>query len=173
MQNLPPTTSTFKTTMVVLYVCGSVEVMKFYSCLRLIESDVKASCHTCLRSSGLSNRYRGSNTILCSSFSQVENADTCSRHTGWLTLTQNKRMSITHFITHCSICKIIMAHFWVNYWINLYLLYSLSLKFHYCPRITEFLTPLSRSMSLKWPIRSSSGNDPFFPSSHSSGWSSL
>lgn len=31
---------------------------------------------TCFLSSGLSRRYRGSNTILCSSFSHVENADT-------------------------------------------------------------------------------------------------
>lgn len=80
--------------------------------MRLIEADVKSLCHTCLRSSGLSNRYRGSNTILCSSFSQVENADTCSRYAGWMMLTQNKRMSITHFITNCSICKIFMAH-WI------------------------------------------------------------
>lgn len=39
----------------------------------------RAPCHrvTCLRSSEFSSRYRGSNTILCNSFSQVENADTC------------------------------------------------------------------------------------------------
>lgn len=32
---------------------------------------------TCLRSSEFSRRYRGSNTILCNSFSHVENAETC------------------------------------------------------------------------------------------------
>lgn len=145
--------------------------------MRLIEADVKSLCHTCLRSSGLSNRYRGSNTILCSSFSQVENADTCSRYAGWMMLTQNKRMSVTHFITNCSICNIFMAHwiFTFGWTIGLTFIYfiPLRLKFHYCPRINEFLTPLSKSMSLKWLIRSSSGNDPFFPSSHSTGWSSL
>ncbi len=71
--------------------------------MRLIEADVKPLCRTCFRSSGLSSRYRGSNTILCSSFSQVENADTCSKHTGWMMLIQNKRMSITplHFKMQC------------------------------------------------------------------------
>lgn len=32
---------------------------------------------TCFRSLGLSSKYRGSNTILCSSLSQVEKAETC------------------------------------------------------------------------------------------------
>ncbi len=33
--------------------------------------------HTCFLSLDVRSRYLGSNTILCSSFSQVENADTC------------------------------------------------------------------------------------------------
>lgn len=48
-------------------------------------AEARPSWDTCLRSSGLSSRYRGSKTILCNSFSQVENADTCSRQVGWNT----------------------------------------------------------------------------------------
>lgn len=47
-----------------------------FSCLSSSARSFTYFSNTCLRSFDVNNKYRGSNTILCNSFSHVLNADT-------------------------------------------------------------------------------------------------